>query len=282
MLESIADSSWPTLFVSHGAPTLALDDGVARRFLSGLGARLGRPRAVLMVSAHWEAEDVGVMANARPATVHDFFGFPAPLYALQYPAPGDVVLAGRIADLLQTAGYAVTLDETRGYDHGTWVPLGLMYPDADVPVVQLSINPARPPAYHWRLGRSLRALAAEGVLVVGSGSMTHNLGDFRQRRQDVDCPVEAYAESFTEWFAAQFAARELDALLAYRDLAPHAARAHPTDEHLLPLYVALGAAGVGWTAERLHHSFMHGAIAMDCYLFHPGHAPDTQDVTRRH
>jgi len=270
-----ASPSLPTLFVSHGAPTLALDDGPARRFLSGLGARLGRPRAVLVVSAHWETEEVAVMATPSPATIHDFFGFPAPLYELRYPAPGAAALAARIAELLHTVGYPVTLDAARGYDHGAWVPLSLMYPAADVPVLQLSISPSKPPIWHWRLGRSLRALCHEGVLVVGSGSMTHNLRDFRGHRDDVDTPVEPYAEAFTEWFAQQLAARELEALLAYRELAPHATRAHPTDEHLLPLYVALGAAGLDWSAERLYHGFMHGAIAMDTYVFHSGAAAET-------
>lgn len=262
----------PTLFVSHGAPTLALDDGPARRFLGELGQRLPRPRAVLLVSAHWEAEQLAVMSTPEPSTVHDFFGFPAPLYALRYPARGEPSVAARIATLLRAAGHPVTLDAARGYDHGAWVPLSLMYPDADVPVLQLSINPARSPTYHWRLGRSLHALCREGVLVIGSGSMTHNLQDFRVHRLDVDRAPEAYAAAFTDWFDAQFAARELDTLLAYRELAPNAVRAHPSDEHLLPLYVALGAAGIGWSAERLHHSFMHGVIAMDSYQFHAGGA----------
>lgn len=279
-----ASAALPSLFVSHGAPTIALEDGPAQRFLAGLGARLGRPRAVLMVSAHWETNEVAVMATPAPATIHDFFGFPEPLYALRYPAPGDTALAGRIAALLRGAGYAVTADDSRGYDHGAWVPMRLMYPSADVPLVQLSINPQRPPAWHWRLGRSLRPLCHEGVLVVGSGSMTHNLQDFRRHRDEVDCPVEPYAAEFTEWFAQQLAARELDALLAYREFAPHAARAHPTDEHLLPFFVALGAAGIGWSAERVHHGFMHGAIAMDCYRFQSGSAvecasPDHYNVS---
>ena len=262
----------PTVFVSHGAPTLALDDGPARRFLAGLGTLLGRPRAVVIVSAHWETDEVRVTAGERPETIHDFFGFPAPLYELRYPAPCAVDLAGELVELLTAAGYAAVADPGRGYDHGAWVPLSLMYPAADVPVLQVSINPERSPAYHWRLGRVLGTLRATGVLVIGSGSMTHNLRDFRQQRHTVDADVEAYAEGFTEWFAEHLAAGDLEALLAYRERAPAAARAHPTDEHLLPLYVALGAAGVSWSAARVHHSFMHGAIAMDCYLFQPAHA----------
>ncbi len=262
-----ADQPMPAVFVSHGAPTLVLDDGPARSFLAGLGRMLGRPRAVIIVSAHWEADEVRVTGAERPATIHDFFGFPAPLYELRYPAPGAVALAGELVELLAAAGYAAVADPGRGFDHGAWVPLSLMYPAADVPVLQLSINPGRSPAYHWRLGRVLCALRATGVLVIGSGSMTHNLQDFRRQRHAVDAPVETYAEEFSEWFAAHLADGDLDALLAYRERAPGAGRAHPTDEHLLPLYVALGAAGVSWSAERVHHGFMHGAIAMDCYLF---------------
>ncbi len=262
----------PTLFVSHGAPTIALEDGPAQRVLAGLAARLERPRAVLMLSAHWEAAQVTVIATPTPPTVHDFFGFPAPLYALRYPAPGAPGVARRIAELLAAAGYRVGLDATRGFDHGAWVPLRLIYPDADVPVLQLAIDPAQSAAWHWRLGRCLRALCDEGVLVIGSGSMTHNLRDFWRHRDEVDAPVAAYAEAFTTWFAEQFDARAIDSLLAWRERAPEAARAHPTDEHLLPLYVALGAAGIDWSAQRLHHGFTHGAIAMDIYLFQPGSA----------
>lgn len=262
----------PSLFVSHGAPTLALDDGPARRFLAGLGARLARPRAVLAISPHWATDEISVTAAPSPPTVHDFFGFPAPLYALRYPAPGAPALAARIAGLLEAAGYSVHLDVDRGYDHGAWVPLSLLYPAADVPVLQLSIGAAKSSAWHWQLGRSLRPLRDEGVLVLGSGSMTHNLADFHRFRDDVEHAVEPYAEAFTAWFAQRLAARELDALLAWRELAPEAARAHPSDEHLLPLFVALGAAGVAWSAQRLHRGFMHGAIAMDAYLFQSGSA----------
>jgi 4,5-DOPA dioxygenase extradiol len=264
--------SLPSLFVSHGAPTIVLEDCPARRFLAALGARLGRPRAVLVVSAHWATDEVSVMAASSPATVHDFYGFPPALYVLRYPASGAPALAARIAALLDAAGHRVHLDADRGYDHGAWIPMSLLYPAADVPVVQLSINPTKSAAWHWRLGRSLRPLCDEGVLIVGSGSMTHNLADFRSYRGDMAHAVEPYAEAFSDWFAQRLAARDLEALLAWHELAPEAARAHPSDEHLLPLFVALGAAGVDWSAWRLHHGFMHGAIAMDAYLFQSGSA----------
>jgi len=267
-----ASRALPSLFLSHGAPTIALEDGPTRRFLGTLGEHLDRPRAVLVVSAHWETDELRVMAASTPTTVHDFYGFPPALYALRYPAPGAPALAARIAGLLDAAGHRVHLDTARGYDHGAWIPLSLLYPAADIPTLQLSINPARSPAWHWRLGRCLRPLCEEGVLVIGSGSMTHNLADFRFHREDVEHAAEPYAEAFTAWFAQRLAARDLDALLAWHELAPEAPRAHPSDEHLLPFFVALGAAGVDWSALRLHRGFMHGAIAMDAYLFQSGSA----------
>lgn len=257
----------PSMFISHGAPTLVLEDAPARRFLSGFAGTIDKPRAIVAVSAHWLTDEVRVLGNAAPETVHDFSGFPAPLYDLRYPAAGAGLLAGEIRDTLAKAGFEAELDLERGYDHGVWMPLQLMFPAADIPVTQVSINPHKSPLYHWRLGRALAGLRAKGVLVMGSGSMTHNLQDFRALRADSACPAVDYAEAFTEWVAGVLAAGDLDALLGYRQNAPEAVRAHPTDEHLLPLFTALGAAGVAWNAQRVHHSFMHGVIAMDSYLF---------------
>jgi len=257
----------PALFLSHGAPTLALEDVPTTRFFAELGASLPRPRAILVVSAHWETADLRVLATPRPDTVHDFYGFPAPLYELRYPASGAVALAATVADTLRSGGFHARCDDQRGLDHGVWVPLLRMFPRADIPVTQVSIAPDRPPLFHWRLGRALAELRGQGVLIVGSGAITHNLGDFRLQRHDQAAPVAAYAAEFADWIASALAEQALDRLLGYREIAPHAARAHPTDEHLLPLFVALGAAGVAWTARRIHHGFMHGAFAMDAYRF---------------
>lgn len=260
-----------SLFVSHGAPTLALEDRPARNFLKELGAQLGRPRAILVVSAHWETDEVSLSAATQPATVHDFFGFAPALYEMRYNAPGDGALAQDIAARLEAAGIAAHCDDQRGFDHGTWIPLTNMYPEADIPVVQMSVCPQQSPLFHWRVGRALAGLRHEGILVLGSGSMTHNLSDFRAQR---DTPAAeqtpAYAEEFCTWIAARIAAGDSDAVIAYRDVAPFATRAHPSPEHLLPLHVALGAAGVSWSGERLHHSYMYGVVAMDCYLFRAG------------
>ncbi len=276
MIARTNTTEMPALFVSHGAPSLALEPSSARHFLCGLSLEFPRPCAIVVVSAHWEADEVWFTAGAAPATVHDFFGFPAPLYGLNYPAPGAVTWTSRVQAQLACAGFKAAADPARGFDHGAWVPLLLMYPQADIPVMQISISPHKSPAYHWRLGRALGALRRAGVLVLASGAMTHNLQDFRAHRAEPDAAPEPYAVEFVEWMAAALARGDIESLLGYRESAPHAERAHPTTEHLLPLFVALGAAGVSWSAERIHHSMSYGAIAMDAYSFHA-----TRNKTRR-
>ena len=258
--------SLPTVFLSHGSPMLALQDSPARRFLQGLGRSLGRPRAILAVSAHWETRGGAAVSLApQPETIHDFGGFPRALFAIRYPAPGAAWCAERAAALLEAAGLPVTRSLDRGLDHGAWVPLSLMYPEADIPVAQLSVMHGVGPAEHERLGRALAALRGEGVLVLGSGALTHNLGEFRG--QGIDAPVPHWVAEFEAWMKAQLEAGDRAALLDYRRLAPFGARNHPTEEHLLPRYVALGAAGPGARTVQLHSSFEHGVLAMDAYAF---------------
>jgi len=257
--------------VSHGAPTILLEDRPARRFLDTLGATLGRPRAILVVTAHWETDEVCLSSGTQPGTIHDFFGFAPALYEMRYGACGDAALARDIARRLDAAGIAAHCDDTRGFDHGTWVPLACIYPQADIPVVQMSICPQQSPLFHWRLGRALASLRHDDVLVMGSGSVTHNLADFRARRATPEAEqTPAYCEQFCDWLEARIAAGDSDAVIGYRDSAPHGERAHPSAEHFLPLHVALGAAGVSWSGARLHHSYMYGVVAMDCYLFRSG------------
>ena len=260
-------ASLPTLFVSHGAPTLALAPGRTGAALAALARALPRPRAILAVSAHWDTAEPRLSAAAAPATVHDFYGFPEALYRIRYPAPGAPELARRAQTLLQAAGLPAALDAERGLDHGAWVPLGLMYPDADIPVAQLSVQSGRGAAHHHRLGAALAPLREEGVLVMGSGSMTHNLGDLAFHAPEAD--PAAYVEEFRAWMHAGLAAGDMAALLDYRHRAPGARRAHPTEEHLAPLFVALGAAGEGPRARRVHQEVSYGALAMDAYLFEP-------------
>lgn len=263
---------WPTLFVSHGAPTLPITDAPARRFLETLGAGLGRPAAILIVSAHWETIAPTVNAVRINETIHDFGrGFPAELFAMRYPAPGSAGLADRVRSLLAQAGLPALVDSSRGLDHGAWVPLTLMYADHDVPVVQLSLQSHLGPAHHLALGRALIDLRAEGVLVIGSGSFTHDLSEFKAYSDVLGAPEPAWVTGFADWFDAALEQGRTEDLLAYRTLAPFAVKNHPTEEHLLPLYVALGAAGDGSRAERLHASTTHGVIRMDVYAFHSGH-----------
>jgi 4,5-DOPA dioxygenase extradiol len=258
----------PTLFLSHGSPMDALEPGVAGRAWADLGRTLPRPRAVLMVSAHWESAVPMLSGNTRPETIHDFGGFPPELYRLAYAAPGAPQLATQSVALLKAAGIAAGVDGSRGLDHGAWVPLRWMYPDADVPVVQLSVQPGLGAAHHVQMGRALAPLTQDGVLIIGSGHTTHNLRDWMANARQPR-PL-AYAKAFSDWLAAALAAHDTDALVAWRETAPEATRAHPSDEHFLPLFVAYGAAGDASRPERVVDGFLNGALAMDSYLFHEG------------
>lgn len=255
----------PTLFLSHGSPMLALQDSPARRFLQELGKTLPRPRAILAVSAHWETRAPAVSVADHPETIHDFGGFPRALFQIDYPAPGAPDAGRRTAQLLEEAGIAASVSARGGLDHGAWVPLRLMYPDADIPVTQLSIVHGAGPQEHARIGAALAALREAGVLVVGSGSLTHNLYEFRG--QDIDAPVPHWVSEFEAWMKARIESGDATALLDYRRRAPYAAENHPSEEHLMPLYVAMAAAGPQAGAQLLHASFEHGVLAMDAYAF---------------
>jgi len=255
----------PVLFVSHGAPTLPLEPGDTGAAWRKLGEELPRPSAILMISAHWESRIPTVSRAVQPETIHDFSGFPAELYKLQYPAPGAPEMAQAAATALQQTGITVQLDDTHGLDHGAWVPLSLMYPQADIPVAQLSLQPDRDPAWHIALGRALRPLREQGVLIIGSGSITHNLRALFQHPPGV--PAPEWVTEFCDWVAERIAAGDLDALSDYRTRAPHAVQNHPTDEHLLPLFVALGAADKIAGAAHLNRVVTYGMLAMDAWLF---------------
>lgn len=252
----------PSLFISHGSPMLALHPGASGPALKGLADALARPKAIVVVSAHWESRELLVTGNAQPETWHDFHGFPAALYAVQYPAPGEPALAEQVVERLAATGLPARLDSRRPFDHGAWVPLSLMYPGASIPVIQVSLPSPLGPALQVKVGEALSALRAEGILLVGSGSITHNLGELDWHAgPDV---VEPWALAFRDWVVARLAADDRDALLDYRRQAPFAERNHPSDEHLLPLFFALGAGG---TFSVVHHGFTLGALGMDIYRF---------------
>lgn len=252
---------------------MALEPSPARTFLAGLGAQLPRPRAILVVSAHHDAAFEGgratVTASPAPPTIHDFGGFPDELFAMRYPAPGDPALANRVVDLLAGHGLDVTADATRGLDHGAWVPLSLIYAEADIPVVQLSIASNASPEWHYALGQALAPLRDEGVLVIGSGSITHNLRAYFTTRPPIDAPAPApaWVSDFTDWIADRMTAGAVDDILHSVERAPHGRDNHPTPDHILPLFVAMGAGGTPLQAERLHASTTYAVLAMDVYAF---------------
>ncbi|MBV4552956.1 dioxygenase [Pseudomonas sp. SWRI102] len=252
----------PSLFISHGSPMLALEPGESGPALARLAAQLPRPKAIVIVSAHWESDELLVNANPQPRTWHDFGGFAPALYAVQYPAPGDPELAARVADLLVTAHLPARLDSARPFDHGVWVPLSLMYPAADIPVIQISLPSRQGPMLQTQVGQALASLRQEGILLIGSGSITHNLRDLDWNAGPDS--VEPWAKAFRDWVVEQLAVDDEPALHDYRRQAPNAVRSHPSDEHLLPLYFARGAGGKFNVA---HEGFTMGALGMDIYRF---------------
>jgi 4,5-DOPA dioxygenase extradiol len=252
----------PALFVSHGSPMFALEPGLLGPRLEQLGREWPGVTAILVVSPHWQTRGVRVTGTARHETIHDFGGFPAPLYQLRYEAPGAPALAADVVALLRDAGFDATLDPARGLDHGAWVPLRYLRPQADVPVLQVSLPQDIDAAGALRLGKALAPMRERGVLVVGSGSLTHNLYEFRQHIRDPE-----YAQAFADWVADAIARRDADALVAYRERAPHAARAHPTEEHYFPLLVALGASGEDEPGELVAGGMTHEVLSMDSFGF---------------
>lgn len=244
---------------------LALRPSPARDFLAGLGAQLPRPKAIVIASGHWETESPEVSGVTVNDTIHDFYGFPPALYAIRYPAPGSPELAERIAGMLREAGLSVQVDGQRGLDHGAWVPLWLMYPSHDIPVLQLALQTWLGTEHHLQLGRAIAALREQDVLVIGSGTMTHNLG--RPRAAEQDAPPAPDVAAFVEWMHAALTEQRTEDLLDYRRKAPFAPLQHPTEDHLLPLFVAMGAANNGANAKRVHASTTWGTLNMDAYSF---------------
>ncbi|CAL9108050.1 unnamed protein product [Musa textilis] len=257
-----------TFFLSHGSPTLSIDESLpARPFLKSWRSKVlqAAPRAILVVSAHWETAFPTVnVIDGRNDTIHDFYGFPKPMYQLKYPAPGAPKLAKRVRELLQNAGFChVKEDKTRGLDHGAWVPLMLMYPAADIPVCQLSVQTEKGATHHYNMGKALTPLRDEGVLIIGSGSATHNLSIALLD----DGPIEKWALDFDTWLKESLINRRHDDLNNYEEKAPDARMAHPSPEHLYPLHVALGAAGEKAKSELIHHSWTERTLSYASYRF---------------
>ena len=259
----------PALYVSHGAPLFAVDAGetgpALTRWGQGLRAQFPALRGVVIMSPHWMARTPQVMTGPQPATWHDFGGFPPALYQLQYPAPGAPALAQEVLALLQAADVPAQGDAQRPFDHGAWVPLMHLFPEADLPVVQVALPVGAGPAEVYAMGAALRDLRSQGVLVMGSGSMTHNLAEFFGGERE----PAPYVLEFSRWIESALERGDLKALLNYRSQAPHAERAHPTDDHFLPLFFALGAAGDDLHANYLSREVMYSMLAMDAFALQP-------------
>jgi 4,5-DOPA dioxygenase extradiol len=256
----------PALFVSHGSPMIAIEDDPWGRALRELGAREPRPRAAVVVSGHFEEPDpVRVTASEAPPTIHDFYGFPDELYRIRYPAPGDPALAGRVAALLEGGGFPATLDPDRGLDHGAWVPLRFLYPDARVPVIEVSQPSPASPARMLALGAALAPLRDDGVAIIGTGGVVHNLRRI-DPAADATGRVAEWAQEFDAWFAERLDGMDVEALADYRRRAPHAALAVPTPDHFDPIFAVLGAAAPGERATTVHEGFRYGTISMRSFV----------------
>jgi len=261
----------PVLFVSHGAPTVALEQGGLAAALGAFVASAPRPRAVLVVSAHWTTPwEIGITSAEQHRLIYDFSGFPEALYAIRWPAPGAPDLAARAAALLEAAGFRARLDSVRGLDHGAWIPLRLAFPAADVPVVQLALPDFEPPVLA-RLGAALAPLRDEGVLLVASGGLLHNLGLVRLGQPAA--PPDAWAREFDAWSAAKIAALDAEGFSRWRAEAPYAARAAPTPEHLDPVFIALGARRDGDRPETIYDEIRHGNLGMRSFALRPAGPP---------
>jgi 4,5-DOPA dioxygenase extradiol len=254
------------LFVAHGSPMFAIRPGAAGAALTLLAKELGRPRAVLVISPHWETQMATVGTALQLETIHDFGGFDPSLYAITYPAQGSSQGAQEIVAALEAAGLPVRTDAQRGLDHGAWVPLRYLFPQADVPIVPLSIQHHGGPQHAFRVGQALAPLVQQGWLIVATGNITHNLRDWQQAEMGLAIN-SSYAQRFSDWIHGQLLSGDTAALLDYRQRQIDALRAQPRDEHLLPLFTALGAAGSGAQLRTIHRGITDHVIAMDSYAF---------------
>lgn len=272
-MQAMNTTAHAPLFLSHGSPMTALEPREAGAFMQHLGSqidnRFGRPRALLMVSAHTSARMPVLLGGSRHQAIYDFGGFDPKLQTLRYDVPGAPQLAGEVQGLLEQAGIEVARVDQGGLDHGIWVPLRYMYPEADIPVLPLAFVPSQSPAQQFALGEALSQLAADGVQIIGSGSITHNLRKVFMGNPAIDAEEIEPSAAFRNWMVERSAARDWEALFNYRRLAPHALDMHPTDEHLLPWYVAAGAGGREAAPRRIHASLTFGCLGMDAYAFGP-------------
>lgn len=253
----------PALFLAHGAPTLAIEENEYVEFLRGLGQQLPRPKAVVLFSAHWESGKQLVGGVQEPGMIYDFYGFPEEMYRIEYPAKGEPALAAEVVKQFEAAGVPCQLDTERGMDHGTWVLLKLLYPQADIPVVTLSVHPYLAASEQYAIGKALTALRAQDVLIIGSGGTVHNLRQINWRGDEAD----SWAVQFDDWLGAQLTAWNLPALFDYENGAPAAKQAVPRPEHFVPLLLAMGSADDQQQAKLLFRAYQMGSLSLVAWQF---------------
>lgn len=251
----------PGLFISHGSPMLALNPEQVGPALYRLSLNLPKPQAIIVMSAHWESEALEVSTSVRAETWHDFRGFPAELYEMRYPAPGQPELAEEILHLLANAGFAAHANSTRPRDHGVWMPLLHMYPDADIPVIEISLPIHMSAEKIYKIGQTLAPLREQQILLIGSGSITHNLSELNWNGQAKAVPE--WASTFRNDVVNKLSHQNYDAVLDWQTI-PYVKRNHPTLEHFVPLFFAMGT---GHRFSIVHSSFSMGALGMDIYRF---------------
>lgn len=252
----------PAFFIAHGSPLLALEDNEYTLFLERLGQELPRPEGIVVFSAHWDNPEQLVTADGRHKTLHDFYGFPGEMYKLTYPAPGDSSLTARIGSLFAGRNLPYRTVTDRGLDHGAWVVLKRLFPEAGIPVVALSVDSLRSPREQYEIGRMLSPLRSEGILFIGSGGLVHNL----RLMKEEDEPEE-WAVSFDSWIAERLESWNLEELFHYEKQAPHAKEAVPSygREHFVPLFYAMGTADDGRRAARMIQAYQYGSLSLNCW-----------------
>lgn len=256
----------PAIFVSHGSPMMAIEDNVTTEFFTKLGQQLEAPKAVIVFSAHFDRSDAVYVTGAENlSTIHDFYGFPQPLYQIQYPAKGKTELTDNVVERLTKAGFPVKRDDQIGLDHGAWIPLKFMYPNHDIPVVSVSINSRASAGVHYFLGEQLRTLREEGVLILGSGGISHNLREIFSNFPDAKRVDKVNA--FVDWAEDAVKNRDVDALTHYMEKAPHASFNHPSPDHYLPLPSILGASYEHEHGRKIHKNIDLEILALDAYQF---------------
>jgi 4,5-DOPA dioxygenase extradiol len=259
-------TTMPSLFISHGSPMMGIEPSATTRFLQVLASELPKPKAIVIFSAHFDARDqVRVTGGDSLSTIHDFYGFPQPLYQIDYAAKGALDLAENIAKRISAAGVTVEIDHDRGLDHGAWVPLLYLFPDRDIPVVSVSINSSWDAATHYDLGTLLRSLREDGILFIGSGGISHNLRELFSSRPDPERKCKVV--EFTQWVAEKIQTRDVESLVNYLKQAPYASFNHPTPDHYLPLPFILGTTYDDERGKVLHKATEMEILALDAYGF---------------